>query len=549
MKKFFLFSSVALTFALASAQPQHASRITRSDVAAARVELQKQQMNAQSLMVEKQQTIAPAAVMPTSFEKNLYYAKPAGSLYYNYDAEFMGYYPTIVSVAPFTEFSFTDKSTPAATKWMIGTNDITSYVENGAFTNELEYGYGMEVPTISNRNGSFMLGENNEDAASYPSRIAAWGETRTLGFVDDHTGYYAWGSLDNDNLYGTGYLDNNGKGGECIAIVQDFPKPATPLYCESIIVPATRIGNSVGTIYIEIYNLESEEEDPVYTLVATDEDVVFDQPTTRNGKSIRFTKLMFNNIVIDEDGFESQEPFVLDFASEFVVTWEEGSDFGGMGVELQAEDYDDFGFQTSTQDLNYGLFAINYPDGVKLHYYSGLAFYCTFVAYQDNVLVPTTLTNTQTGEVYENCNVVKVSDDGESADSPLGEGWVMVYVADTDLENYEMEAYGDAEWVTIYTDTTGLAENSVFYITFRGEALPEGVTGRQCELYILGRGVQNEDPIIVYQGVYDPAGINTVNKDAEKEDDTIYNMMGVKVANKEGLASGIYVRNGKKFIQ
>lgn len=550
MKKLFLFSAVALAACMASAQPNRALTTSRVGLTPSRPNMQMMKADPASLMrnvqrhiaTEEQATVAPRR----SAENSLYYSKPAGALYYHYDAEFRGYYPTIVTVAPFVEFSYVDGSKPAATKWEIASQDVTEYVVDGVFTSTMDYGYGMQNPVISNRKGSFQLGENNEDNASYPSQLCSWGIPMTMGMIDDHTGYYAWGSLDNDNLFGTGSINDS----PCVGIIQDYPKPATPLYCESVLVPAISISGNIGTIYMEIYNTESDSDEPVYTLVATDEDVVFNEMSTRNGKQIHFVKAQFNNIITDEDGFESQEPFVLDFASEVVITWEEGSDFGAMANELQVEDFADFTYINSKdeEDLNYALFAVNYPDGVKYHYYQGLGLYMSFMAYQDIVLVPTTLYD-QAGTAYDDCNVVKVSDDGEEAESVNG-GWVMVKVAATDLESYDFVSEDDLDWLTIYTDTTDLSSTNTFYLTFRAEPLPADVTGRGANIYILGRGVQNEAPIVVYQGVFDPEAIKDVKEDSENKDETIFNLQGVKIAKStEELGKGIYIRNGKKIVK
>ncbi len=46
------------------------------------------------------------------------------------------------------------------------------------------------------------------------------------------------------------------------------------------------------------------------------------------------------------------------------------------------------------------------------------------------------------------------------------------------------------------------------------------------------------------------AGINNVAKDAEKEDNEVYNLQGVKVSKSDAdLPAGIYVKNGKKFVK
>ena len=89
---------------------------------------------------------------------------------------------------------------------------------------------------------------------------------------------------------------------------------------------------------MKIYNAEdtSEDAEPVYTLVATDEDIAWSGKGTRNGVEITRGNIRFNNIV-EEDGFETQAPFVLDFPADVYFTWDEGADFNIGGLEIMPD--------------------------------------------------------------------------------------------------------------------------------------------------------------------------------------------------------------------
>ena len=184
-----------------------------------------------------------------------------------------------------------------------------------------------------------------------------------------------------------------------------------------------------------------------------------------------------------------------------------------------------------------------------ISYNTPLAANINFYAYQDMVYVPTTLYSNDGTTTYEDVNVVKMSNDGKTAENAL-DGWVYVNIAGTDLENYEIEFSDESaqEWLKCYYDSTGLSEKNTFYLTFEATELPSDVAGRSTNVIVKGLGVQNETPIIVYQGEY--VGINNVTKDAEKEDNEVYNLQGVKVSKSEAdLPAGVYVKNGKKFVK
>ncbi len=509
------------------------------------------------IMTEQMQLAAPGARRAKSSAANgVYYSKPAGTLYIGWGIDGSGYGPCILTTAPFTDISFIDQSNPAATSWTLGGDDITQYVEDGKFTYNCDPGYGLSsLPTITNESGSFTLGENSQYFSSHGSAVYNWSEIFPMGFLDDHTGNHVWGALDNDNLLGTGTFTTSDGTYDCIGIYQRFPQPATPIYSESAVVYMTSISGKIGTIHMAIYNANdtSEDAEPVYTLVATDEDFVSFGTGNRNGVEITFGNIVFNNI-IEEDGFETQAPFVIDFPAEVYVTWEDGADFNMSGVEIQPEDYIDFAYTNADGETEfYQAEALVNANGqiASFSYNSPLVAGINFNAYLDKVHVPTTLYATEGEETYENVNVVKVSDDGQTAENAV-EGWVYVYAANDDLEKYEIELESsyEEEWLTCYFDTTGYGENHAFYMTFRATELPAGVTSRYANVIIKGLGVENDNPILVYQGEYPTEGIKAVSKDVEKEDNEIYNLQGVKVGKSEAvLAPGVYVKNGKKFVK
>ena len=459
-----------------------------------------------------------------NLENGVYYSKPAGASYIGWGTDGFGYGACILTVAPFVEYSFIDQSNPKADKWTLGGQDITEYVEDGVFTNFMNPGSGMiSLPTITSNAGSFTLGEESRYFADYGSAIYNWGEFWPIGFQDDHVGAYLWGAYDNDNLLGTGSVTFSDGTYDCIGVYQHLPKPATPLYCEAAEVYFSSISGTVGTIYMTIYNADdpSEDAEPVYTLVATDEDIAWTNKGTRNGVEITRGNIQFKNI-IEEDGFETQAPFVLDFPADVYFTWEEGADFNIGALEIQPEDYIDYSYVDENGETQYyeatPLINVNGSVG-SFSYNSPLATNINFFAYQDMVYVPTSLQDNQ-GNVYEDVNIVKISNDGKTAENAL-EGWVCVNIAGTDLENYEIEFADESaeEWLTCYYDSTGLSVNNAFFLTFEATELPNDVSSRSTNVVVKGLGVQNETPIIVYQG--ENVGMNNlILKDATAKQGT-----------------------------
>lgn len=96
-----------------------------------------------------------------------------------------------------------------------------------------------------------------------------------------------------------------------------------------------------------------------------------------------------------------------------------------------------------------------------------------------------------------------------------------------DIDSTYIEDYGVYMIFVAVTDKLAEGESTVMKVYDKGEV---------CSTITISNG--------------DISGIKAVNKDAEKEDDAIFNLQGVKVANSdEVLGKGIYIRNGKKIVK
>ena len=75
------------------------------------------------------------------------------------------------------------------------------------------------------------------------------------------------------------------------------------------------------------------------------------------------------------------------------------------------------------------------------------------------------------------------------------------------------------------------------------DPLPEGVSGRKCELHVQGKTCKSTYPIEVLQGDA-VAGVNGVTVNVARDGKT-YNVSGQRVADD---TKGLVIRNGKKYL-
>jgi hypothetical protein len=513
-----------------------------------------------------------------------YYLRPAGSLYYGWNAAGMGTGYTIVDVTPWAQITFANMLTTKGGSWSVnGTAADASNVSNGDYVGAYSASGLYYAPTLTNGTKKYTIGENNIFLRKGQIKINGLIGTDSISAhyaCDDHAAYLykgsyysnvlGWGALDTENMYGTGnYVVTDKTTGESTnypsyAVAQAFEKPMSPLYVEDVFVRGVSFSKPIAekdTLYAYITNVDTFKTssgdikkaagDKVYqVLYATAKDTVdFGSTETRDGKTLYSGVVKFSKKTLDEFGLPTTEPFVLN--DEFCVVIsgfdKAGIDFGPTGLEYDAED-------TNVADA---VIMTKKPDGTAGYtvWYTGSALNVGLNSVFDAIQVPVNnfLKTEPTGVKW---NVLRLSDDGKTCttDGQTGDnalagaivGTAMPYYDVDGNENYEVTDKPD--WITGVTvdETTRSDWGGFSLMSVTGTALPSGTAKRACQLYIKGKGVYGNNPVIVLQGtatVFD--AINTITNDNKATNGNIYNLNGQQV-NKN--YKGVVIENGQKRI-
>lgn len=194
------------------------------------------------------------------------------------------------------------------------------------------------------------------------------------------------------------------------------------------------------------------------------------------------------------------------------------------------------------QDENKNIqnFTINYGNG----YHAPIEFNGLF----DGIRVDT----------LQGFNVLRASDDGSKiyteGSNGTGADFAFAYTAqkwnnDDGTENYTVE---HPSWVTSIKVNDSFRTNSSVdpgceMLLFTCEPLPTGTKGRAAKLWIYGKGVTSDIPIILFQGDAKLSdGIYSVYSFAEVVPVRKYNVAGQPVG---ANYHGIVIANGKKSVQ
>lgn len=513
-----------------------------------------------------------------SYSDGFYFSKPAGSMYYNWNYG-SGYGPSFLVVSPYDEMVFTDESSSKATnKWYLyGGTEVTSYkdADNNLNLGYLTPGYMYPGVYMTSEDGSQSdsLCVNNYYLASYPSYYAriTCDSINALGFLDDHTGTYGWGALDNAYLLGTGTRTySDGTVATCYGVYQEFPEPMSPLYVEDveclIYCDASTPLADGATLTMTIYNAETG--DVLKTLTATADDV---SGMTRYGSHSGYLTgeyyggyITFADKATDPFGNVYYNPFTIDCPTAVSITGfeQDGANVCITGVEIQEEDYADFadGVDDDGDDVFKQAYALAYytdEDGEQqtttIRYISPIAANITFRGVMDKVIVATTMYDSS-NNAYDKCNSLTApTEGGTAAAESTGLEYAVVQTAMDWFDEDGNEMYYTTEelpdWLQMeatpsYDDSDG-SYTGTTYLTFVADALPDGVSGRSAVLTFEGRGVTADAVIEVLQGDA-TSGVNVIEKTNTTSNSALYNLNGQRV-NKD--AKGLLIRDGKKFIK
>ncbi len=527
----------------------------------------------------------------------VYYSRPKGAYFQGFGLDGYGYYASVINIAPWTEVRFENQIANKAGSWQMyfyGSADegypqeaafddetLASLVDNGDFVWSQEPGYLYYTPTLTNRNRTFCIGEENlymiyYNRPYYAGRIL----TDSIGprmAQDDHQRYVynnsnysntqRWGALSN-NMYGSGKIvENDGKTTLVgYAAYQVFDTPMSPLYIERVFAHGEsnkrRPIAEGDTLFCDVTNVVKQElQNGGYRLVPGDKVIAtmfavasdtldFVTEATRDDKTIYEGTVLFSQRTLDEFGIETVEGVTVDpaeldengFALFFYGFDRPGVDLGVDALFVN-EDQDDI------PEGHFLVYDADTYDTYNYAYQETMTMKVGFEGMYDYVEV---LTN-------GNLNVLRVSNDGQTC---LTDGAVSdqdgltgaaVYTAqpwyDEDLNEY-YSIVDAPDWVYGVVADESMRNESDYtgleIVSFQCDPLPAGVSGRSAVVYVQGRGFTCPTPIYLLQGDASYAdAINEVSTTAGVKNSKVFNLNGQEV-NKN--VKGILIQNGKKYI-
>lgn len=502
----------------------------------------------------------------------VYYSAPKGTLFWHWAENGYGSLFEINVVPPFDDFTFVNRSTnPTTSLWHMSNAwtgtwfDYSSYADSdGSLTSYIDAGYYMPAPTVVNaaQTDSFTLAE---EWNYYNIRNPTYGYQTMImpdsicgmGFTSDHgldSTYYFGGGTSTGYLGGTLTLTSSGYIG--YAVEQDYPAPASPLYVEDIymmyIADSTTPLPDGTELTMYIYDINTEEL--LYTLTAAQEDII---STLGNG-NISYTQtgyyeygyIKFSQKVTDDFGNAVAEPFVIDTDIAIIIR---GYDTDGVSIGVVCDGIMD----GSIDDIDVFYILVYDPDTYEStgYFYRNSTLNLSFNAMFDKVLVADELSTTS-GETIANCNVLRVSDDGTTCyiegQEDLPGAYVMTAIDwyDSDgNENYYFNISEDDEWVEGWSVTDDVYSEA-YALTFSCSPITSG--GRSATLYVQGKGIESNVPLVVLQGdiTIDDVdlsieGIKAESKSTFNATAPKYNLGGARV---DDSHRGLFIQDGRKFI-
>ena len=529
-----------------------------------------------------------------SVANGVYYTRETGTLFMGYDKEGAAYRGTFLMYPPFHEPVFYNQCSSKNVNWTINGNNRNNMMD--AETGDFYYyelpktcldDTGLSsyyIPVISRGLNSFFICDTNKrDASANVDEEGNPNSNITCISQPDFDLSYTFSDFKTNTLYGGGSITaptgdqgyifgsgsitfSDGTTWKSIGVAQTLPAPVSPFTANEISFRAMSLTQPIAvgkSLTMQIRNVETLESgaktfgDEIYeTLVATYDDVSLAW-TYSDGDNVY--NICFHKKEVDEFGIESNVEFVLDkeFAILVIGFDEEGVDCGVMGLTMADEDETIIpeGIPLITNGSDLTSFGYQAPISVPVELWG----------YFDVIKVPTELysydndENSPTyGEVkqtYSDCNVLRISPDGQQVNNdkwPEEFEQIVYFYASRDYEdefgyaNYEFDA---PEWVSDITviPFEDSDESGMYGLTVTCQPLPEGVTKRAGNLYILGSGVKSNAPIVLLQGDAEMAdGIAAVTTENKTVSTKAYSLSGQEVHKN---FKGVVISNGKKVIR
>jgi predicted nucleic acid-binding Zn-ribbon protein len=408
------------------------------------------------------------------------------------------------------------------------------------------------LPTLESGGVSYTLGESHQNWEKYKGSIA-WADSITElsnfdpGRIIGKSGSTIYTnfrplSMSNSYKYNYGTMDiySGGSTYYCRGVRQFFECPMAPLYVENISVPAISYGSQMlqgdAQLTLTLYSASGGAlGEALYTLTCTAADIVNKGTQSVGGNTLKTGTLVFK----PEEG---EEIYLTD---EFAVVIE-GFQDSGVDVGLAAALIDPCDQETLCQGANMLLqdewhndidATLTFNTRVPCISIRGMYDGMKMVSSGDNL----SLTAPEDGGTCKTA-------DGKHTTVSLKTA--IAWKATSAHPNYEIE--GLPEWLTVKVDESKryfISGNNYGHglvtLTFTAEALPEGETLRSAELFIKGRGVQTDEPIVITQERLDKSAEETMLSDLQAQMSDLEANVSNLEAQQETL-TGLYEENKNK---
>lgn len=495
----------------------------------------------------------PMKALRRAAADGVYYQRPEGAFYEGMRPQDWSYYPvTKIIVQPWQEFTYLNRCTDQNITWNIEGNSVTADSQ-GNFSETIQPipdGYiDHYLPTIVKDGISYTLGEEHVNWGKYHASVA-WADSivemsvfdpgRIIG-KNGSTVYTNFRPLSMTSgmryNFGTLSFTYDGKTYYNRGVRQFFEKPMGRLWVEDIILPAISYSSQllpagkVLTMTIKQVNEDMTFGETIATLTCSASDIINLGSQAVSDGTVKLATLKFkpaDELIIDQA-----------FAIEIEGFQEDGVDVGlaaalvdacdkdlctGSALLLQNASHQNIGSIVAMQDRVPCISIRGMYDGLKMvTENSGLS-----------------LTAPKEGGA---CTL-----EGKTTQAKVQLKTAIRWNYGKANANYTIE--GLPEWLNVTVDESKRDingkqfGNGLVTLTFTADAVPENTLARQATLYIKGRGVQTDEPIIVSQEGTATDGIQAVQS-AGDTNQSIYNLNGQRVISPR---QGVYIINGKKVI-
>ena len=483
-----------------------------------------------------------------SYSDGVYYQRPAGAFYQGIDTNWQGMSHTAVIVRPWCDITWQNKCATTAVTWTIAGQPATADAQ-GDLTRQYQpmpQGlYSEQLPTITNGNKSYTLGEGTEgwddshlsmamvsdvaEMSVYDQRliVGTSGDVNLLNFrpLSVYNTKYNFGTMTLTNGTATYYVDG---------VTQLFERPLGPLWVESVVIPAISYstdympadGELTLTFYDYVYNQEGVPmiREAIDTMTCRASDIVF---LGRQQLSATTSVAMLSLV------FSTPDKAPLTLIDRFCVTIR-GFNKQGVDIGLAGAFVDDVDRSTTTGSSL--LLQDAQGNDLQTMYNYGSLIPCIGIrGLYDAIRLETqgggmTLTAPAEGGV---ATVDGKTDDTQTVDIYTA---VPMNASSATLTTSAYTFEGLPEWLSVAVDESerdyiGGASGNAYghgltHLTFTAQPLPEGSSSRQAEIYISGRGTRTTTPIIITQEKgYEKGDINRDGEVNTTDVTVLYNVI------------------------